>query len=64
MTDYTFESHGSLWLCRPSTNDARAWLDDHVGDEAQWFGGALAVEPRYVVDLAAQLQNDGWTVGQ
>ena len=62
MTDYTVTNHGSVWLLRPTHAAAAAHLREHVGEEAQWFAGALAVEPRYVVDLAAQLQDDGFTV--
>jgi hypothetical protein len=62
MNDYTFENHGSIWLCRPSTADARQHLQAHTDTEAQWFGGALVVEPRYVANLAEQLTADGFTV--
>lgn len=45
----TVENHGSLYLVRPATDAAREWLEEHT--DGQWFGGALVVEPRYVVDL-------------
>lgn len=60
--DYTVENHGSLFLFRPETPEAQAHLEAHVDDEAQWFGDALAVEPRYAADLAAQLGDDGFVV--
>jgi hypothetical protein len=59
MSDFTIENHGSLFLVRPLTEAARDWLNDHVADEAQWFGGALAVEPRYVDALVEGMVEDG-----
>lgn len=62
MPDYIFENHGSIWLCRPMRPAARNWLYSHVGDEAQLWGDAIVVEPRYVENLARQLEADGFTV--
>jgi hypothetical protein len=62
LADYIVTDHGSLWLLRPTTDNARHHLEAHVGDEAQWFAGALVVEPRYIVDLSEQLWADGFTV--
>lgn len=60
--DFTFENHGSIWLCRPQNDAAREHLEDNVSEEAQWFGGALVVEPRYVDELVGQLGMRGWMV--
>jgi hypothetical protein len=62
MEDFTFVNHGSLWLCRPNNDEAREHLREHVDAEAQWFAGAVAVEPRYVTDLAMNLQDAGFGV--
>jgi len=63
MTDIRIENHGSLALFRPLNDEARAHLEENVSEEAQWFGGALAVEHRYVVGLAEALQGEGYEVG-
>jgi hypothetical protein len=60
--DFTFINHGSLWLVIPAGTAQRAHLAAHVSDEAQWLGGALAVEPRYVDGLASALTDDGFHV--
>lgn len=60
--DYTFECMGSVWLCRPQNHTAREHLRMNTSEEAQWFGNALAVEPRYVADLAQQLDGNGFSV--
>jgi len=59
--DFHFENHGSPWLVRPLNDEAREHLAANVDAEAQWFGDALAVEPRYgVEDLAAGLEAAGF----
>lgn len=58
--DYLVENHGCVFLFRPLNAAARAWLAGSVQADAQWWGGALAVEHRYARDLAANLQHDGF----
>jgi hypothetical protein len=60
--DYAVENHGSIFIVQPQTAEARAHLEAHVSAEAQWFAGGVAVEHRYIVDLVAQLQDDGFEV--
>lgn len=60
--DIEVEAHSSLYLFRPSTEAAKTWLEEHT--DGQWFGGALAVEPRYAHDLASGAASEGgFTVG-
>ena len=62
LADYTFENHGSIWLCRPTSDTAYHHLRNHVDDDnSQWLGDALAVEPRYVESLAAALEDNGFS---
>lgn len=63
---FTVENHGTIVLVRPLTLDVMAWLEEHVSDEgpdmAQWFGGALCVEPRYVEPLVLGLIEEGFAI--
>jgi hypothetical protein len=61
--DASFEDHGSVWLVRPLTDEAKRWLADNIGEDAQWFGDALAVEPRFVQGVIEGMQLDGLEVG-
>lgn len=61
--DVNVENHGSIVLVRPLTAQACQWCDDHIPDDAQWFGKAVVVEPRYVAAIVQGMQNDGLTVG-
>ena len=51
MPEFTVADHGSIVLITPTTDECRIFLEDHVDEEAQWFGHALVVEPRYVGSL-------------
>ena len=57
---FAVENHGSIVLVRPLSNDVRSWLHDHTGEESQWFGGALVVEPRYLEPLYLALVEEGF----
>jgi hypothetical protein len=57
---FELENHGSIALLRPLTPDVRAWLEEHVDEEAQWFGSALVVEPRYLEPLVLALIEEGY----
>lgn len=59
--DYTVTNHGSIVLIAPHSQAADEWLDENIGDDAMWFGGALAVEPRYVGDILYGMQEAGLT---
>lgn len=60
--DVDLSLHGSIDLLTPLTAAAQAWMKENIPDDAQWFGGALAVEPRYAPDIVQGMIDDGLTV--
>lgn len=61
--DVEITHHGSICLFRPVSTEARDFFDDRLsGGEYQWFGGALAVEPRYADNIAIALATEGFVV--
>ena len=62
MADFTITDSGSIMLLKPETDAARAWTDEHIGDEAQWFCRAVVVEPRYMQPIIDGIEGDGLTV--
>ncbi len=62
MADVNIENHGSLVLIRPLTEAASDWLDENISEDAQHFGGAVVVEPRYVEAIVEGMRNDGLEV--
>lgn len=62
--DFELTNHGSIITLAPLNQRAREWLDFNcVPEPWQWFGGALAVEPRCAPDIIEGLRNDGFVVG-
>ena len=59
--DIQIENHGSLYLFRPLNDEAKEWLEENT--DGQWWGGALAVEPRYAVGLAEGAAENGLDLG-
>ena len=62
ITDFTVSGGGSLYLLCPHTDAARTWLDEHVGEDAQYLGPNLAVEHRYISDIVEGARGDGLVV--
>lgn len=57
--DITIINHGSILVLQPGTPDGREWLDEHIGDDAQTWGGGIVVEPRYVGAIVNGMIEDG-----
>ena len=61
--DIAFESHGSIVLIRGLSKAGQAWLDENLGnDETQYFGNAIAAEPRYCLAIILGAQREGLAV--
>jgi hypothetical protein len=57
--DLHFENHGSLFLIRPASLAGKAWIYNHIADDAQMLGEAFACELRYVEDIFRGASADG-----
>ena len=57
--DVLVHNVGTLYTFCPLTLRAKEWIDEHVQDDAQWFGHALIVEHRYAWGLAQGMRDDG-----
>jgi hypothetical protein len=55
-------NHGSLFAFELLTAEAREWVEQNVSEDAQFFAGALMVEPRYAMNLANGMMVDGLEV--
>jgi len=60
--DVHIVNHGSIVLFHLNTPEASAWVEENVTREAQFFGTALVVEPRYVAALVAGMREAGLEV--
>ena len=57
--DVLVNNVGTLYTFCPLTLRAKEWIDEHVQDDAQWFGHALIVEHRYAWGLAQGMKDAG-----
>lgn len=63
MADLQVEDHGSIVLLRPLTDAGEQFIEERLdNEEAQYWGNAIAVEPRYVGDIVQGAQGDGLEV--
>ena len=60
--DYSIENHGSVFLVFPQNEDAKENLINNVSNEVPFLGDAMAVEPRFIVDLVEIFNNEGWRI--
>jgi len=61
--DVLVQNEGSLFIFWPETQAAKDWVEENVHLESyQLWGHGFVVEPRYAVDLAAGMAEDGLVV--
>ena len=54
---------GSVVMFAALTQKSLAWIEENVSLESwQWMGNAIAVDPRYVMNLAEGMRADGLIV--
>jgi hypothetical protein len=61
-SDFTIIGGGTVYLLRPNTKRAEQWVREHIPADAQYLGNAVAVEHRYIGDIAEGIRNDGYTI--
>jgi hypothetical protein len=48
VVDFTVSNHGSIFLLQAHTPEANQWIEDHLPEDRQTFGGAVVVQHRYI----------------
>ena len=62
-TDVFVTGGGTTYLFDPVSERAKDWVEDHVAYEPwQSYGGAIAVENRYIHGLVEGARRDGLVV--
>ena len=62
LVDVEISGSGTVYLVKPVTERAEQWIQDNVAGETTYLGDALAVEHRYIFDLAEGMAEDGLIV--
>ncbi len=60
--DFESSGHGTLYLLRPVSRAANAWVEEHPPADATWWCGAVVVEHRYIGDIVRGAVADGLRV--
>ena len=55
------QDSGSIILLQPQTDNARNWMEEHLPQDAQYFGDSVVIERRYFADILRGLTNNGLT---
>jgi len=50
MIDFELSGGGTVYLLRPVSRAAHAWVEEHLPPDAAWWCGAVVVEHRHIVD--------------
>jgi hypothetical protein len=62
QSDFLCENHSSIFLLRPISAAAFAWLEEHLPPDRLTFRNAVVIESRYVWAILVGLQDDGLVV--
>jgi hypothetical protein len=60
--DFELSGGGTVYLLWPVTRAAHSWVEEHLPDDATWFGGAVVVEHRYIGPIIGGAIRDGLVV--
>jgi hypothetical protein len=63
--DFYIEGEGrfsTVFLLRPLTPAAFDWIEEHIPEDAQRLGNAVAVEHRYITEIVHGAIGDGLEV--
>ena len=60
--DFELSGGGTVYLLRPVSRAAHNWVEDHLPDDATWFGGAVVVEHRHIGPIIGGAIGDGLVV--
>jgi hypothetical protein len=61
-SDFICENHLSIFLLRPISPAAFAWIEEHLPPDRLTFGNAVVIEPRFVWAILVGLQEHGLMV--
>ena len=64
IPDFRFVNHFSICFLHPLTNAARAWVDEHIGQDNSYQPQypSVLLEPRYCPEVLAALADAGFEV--
>lgn len=62
QTDFSVVDGGSVALIVPQTQNAQDWVGENISEDRVCFGDGFGVEPRYLGELLAGIEESGLSV--
>lgn len=62
--DFTYRDEGTVMLLTPCSYWAHGWVEEHIPDDAQWFGASVVIERRYFADILNGIDSAGMTYAE
>jgi hypothetical protein len=62
--DFGLQDEGSLVILYPESEEAEAWAEEHLPDDATMWSSGYAIERRYLDAILAGIEEAGLTVGK
>lgn len=62
QTDFEIADHGSIIILRPTSDNAKYWVDYNIPEDAQWGFGGVVIERRYFEPIYDGISADGLTI--
>ncbi len=60
MCDFSIQHHGSIVILTPTSKAGKAWVAEHIPEDAQTWGKcSIVVEPRYIDPIIDGICADG-----
>ena len=62
QADFDLIDSGSIWILTALTEAGYDWIAENLPADALTFGPGIAIEKRYVDDIAQGIAEDGLTI--
>jgi hypothetical protein len=60
--DVRVQDEGSLFILHPLTAAATEWMNNNLGEDLQFWGEGIVVEPGYVLNVLQGMVRGGLTI--
>lgn len=60
MSDFNLQNHGSIMILTPTSTAGKAWIAEHIPEDAQTWGKcSIVIEPRYIGPIVDGICEEG-----
>jgi len=62
--DFMIHGGGTVYVLHPVSQKGERWIANHLQEDAQRLGNAVAIEHRYVRDIVLAIQDSGLQISR